>query len=548
LPFVLLLLDYWPLGRFSLPSSATFEIMNVRSWRYHLPPRQLILEKVPLLALSVASCVATLLAQKKIILPIDRLPLLARINNALLSAITYMWQMIWPTKLAVFYPYSRNRLSWEVILAAALLAAITVAFFALIRKRPYLAVGWLWYLGMLVPVIGLIQVGSQAHADRYTYLPQIGLYLAVTWTVADVSASWRWLREILGVGAGLIITALMLRAYTQTSYWRDSESLWAHALAVTPDNEIARYNFGSALGRKGRLEEGIAQLQRALQIDPNLGAAHNNLAIALSKKGRLDEAIAHYQEALEIEPNHAVTEFDLGNAFLKKGQLDQAIAHYEKALEIEPSYPEAHSNLGNVLLQKGQVEEAIAHYRKALETKPDHAGARHNLPFALLKKGRVNDALAYWRERLAIQPYNVEARNDLAVTLLQTGHAKDAIAQWQKILEYHADNVEARISIAWVLATSPEGAVRDGAKAVDFAEQARQLSGENNPIVFRTLAAALAECGRFAEAIDRAQRGLQSATLRNNSELMEKLQSEIKLYQANSPMRDAGERTSKRLP
>src|ERR1043166_7937591 len=229
------------------------------------------------------------LAQRRAIGWTEQLPVSARINNAIVSYVIYIRQMFWPAKLAVFYPHPEHRLpTWEIGMALAILVGITIAAFVLRKKAPYLVTGWLWYLGMLVPVIGLVQVGWQGHADRYTYLPQIGLDIAATWAVADLTASWRRQGIFLRAGALLVIGALSWSAFIQTSYWRDSETLFSHALAVTGKNDVAENNLGIIFLQNGQLDAAISRLQAAIDLRPENGPAHNNLAKALLRKGRLD--------------------------------------------------------------------------------------------------------------------------------------------------------------------------------------------------------------------------------------------------------------------
>ena len=428
LPFVLLLLDYWPLSRIRTQKSGVGGQENVC---------KLILEKIPLVMLSAISSTATYLAQRYAIGGAEELPISSRATNALVTYVAYIWQMLWPVKLAVFYPHPENRLPvWEIILALAALIAISAAAFAVRKKRPYVITGWLWYLGMLVPVIGLVQVGWQGRADRYTYLPQIGLYIMGTWTVADWSASWRHQREILGASAAIIIGVLSWRGWIQTTFWRDSETLFTHTLAVTSNNDVAENNLGIVLLRKGKLDEAISMLQAAVNLRPENAPAHDNLA----------------------------------KAFLQKGQVADAMIHYRKLLKIQPENVEAHNILGTVLIQQGRIREAIEQ----------------------------------WQETLTIQP----------------------------------DNGNAKSNLAWVFATSPEGSFRDGVRAVQLAEQALRLSGGKNPIIFRTLAAAYAESGRFPEAIETAKRGVELANSQGNASLAAELQNNIVLYQTARPLRD----------
>src|ERR1700731_1190685 len=262
LPFVLLLLDYWPLNRFSQATSVKSKGKWLAWWERQSLPRRLILEKIPLIALSAISGTVTFLSQRQALGWTEDLPVSLRFNNAVVTCIAYIWQMLWPAKLAVFYPHPENRVPlWEIILALAVVIAITLTGNVLRRKRPYFITGWLWYLGMLVPVIGVIQVGWQGRADRYTYLPQIGLYVLAAWAVPDLSASWRRQRQIAAVGAAILLGALTWRAWNQASFWRNSETLWAHTLAVTSDNDVAENNLGIIFLGRGQVDEAISRFQ-----------------------------------------------------------------------------------------------------------------------------------------------------------------------------------------------------------------------------------------------------------------------------------------------
>ena len=426
LPFVLLLLDYWPLRRIGgQRPSAGRQLL------------QLIMEKIPLIALSVGSSVVTFVVQKGALGWTEQLPVPARINNAVMSYVLYIWQMLWPLNLAVFYPHPEYRLPvWEIIVSFLFLVAVTVAAVALRKQWPYFITGWLWYLGMLVPVIGLVQVGWQGRADRYTYLPQIGLYILITWAVFDLTAAWRRQRVILRTAGILIIGVLSWRAWIQTSYWRDSETLFRHALAVTSNNDVAE----------------------------------NNLGIIYLEKGRLDDAISLLQTAVALRPDNSP----------------------------------AQENLAKALLQKGQVADALVHYRKLVELQPD----------------------------------NVEMHNIVGTVLVQQGRIREGVEEWQQVLAIQPDNGNAMSNLAWVFATSPDDSLRDGPKAVQLAEQALRISGDRIPIIFRTLAAAYAETGRFSEAIQTAQHGIELANNRGNPALASELQSSIYLYEGGKPLRD----------
>ena len=426
LPFVLLLLDYWPLGRFDAHRSNTGRQVL-----------QLVMEKIPLIALSAVSSLITFLAQRGAIGWTEQLPMSERITNAFVAYVVYIRQMFWPTELAVFYPHPENRLPiWEVSLALIILVGIMAAAFVLRKRAPYLVTGWLWYLGMLVPVIGLLQVGWQGHADRYTYLPQIGLYIAVTWALTDLIRSWRFQRTALSAAALIVIGVLSWRGWLQTSYWRDSETLFTHALAVTSNNDVALNN--------------------------------------------------------------------LGIIFLDKGQLDDAISKLQAAIDLRPENAPAHDNLAKALLKKGQVAEAMVHYRKFLE----------------------------------LEPANVEARNTLGTALIQQGHIREAIDQWQEVLALQPENGNAASNLAWVFATCIDDSIRDGTRAVELGEKALRISGGKIPMIYKVLAAAYAENGRFADAMETAQRGAKLATSQGNSPLAAELESNIALYQSGRPLRD----------
>jgi protein O-mannosyl-transferase len=328
LPFVLLILDYWPLNR-----------IKGQVWKR-------VLEKIPLIALSAVSSIATFLAQKGAVGWTEELPIFERINNAVVSYVLYIWQMLWPVRLAVFYPHPENRLPlWETISALLLLICITAVAVALRKRRPYLITGWFWYLGMLVPVIGLVQVGWQGHADRYTYLPQIGLYIAVTWTVADLTTLWRRQRTILSTAAILTIGVLSWRAWVQTSYWRDSETLFKHALAVTTNNDVAENNLGIVYLRQGNVDGAISLLQSAVDLRPDNSPAHENLAKALLQKGKVTDALIHYRKLLELQPDNIEVHNIVGTVLIQQGRIREGVEEWQKVLTIQSDNGNAMSNL-----------------------------------------------------------------------------------------------------------------------------------------------------------------------------------------------------------
>jgi tetratricopeptide (TPR) repeat protein len=504
IPFVLLLLDYWPLGRFQN--------------RSQLPG--LLREKIPLFALSAASCVATVLAQRQAIQSIEHFSLSLRIGNALVACVVYVGKLIWPTHLAILYPLLKDGVpAWQVIDATLLLMALTAGAWLLRRGHPYVIVGWLWYLGMLAPVIGILQVGHQAYADRYTYLPQIGLCIAGAWMAADWAGRRRGRRAALGGIALVILCVLPVAAWHQTTYWRDNETLWTHDLACTRENWAAHNNLGMALYQRGSTEEAMAQFREALRLDPDNAQAHTNLGNTLLREGYTEEAIAEYREAFKIDPAEAEAHYDLGNALLQQGRTEEAIAQFREAIRIDPADANAHSNLGVALMQQGHNEEAIAQFREAV---------------------RINPALA-------------DAHCDLGLALFQDGRIEEAIAQVERALDLQPADVTIQNKLAWMLATAPQPSLRDGARAVELATRASQSSGGNSPAILRTLAAAYAEAGQFPAAIQAAQRALQLAqrgggeergteggrAAQSNTALANALPREINLYEAGRSFEEA---------
>lgn len=535
-PFLLLLLDYWPLGRIGGQKS---EVRNqkseVRGQRSVV--RDLIFEKIPLLALSIGDGLVTLWAQHSSIARGEQLPLVSRIGNGLVSYVIYVKEMIWPVDLAVFYPHSGDHLPvLEIGLAIVMLAIVSAGAIALRRRSPYLITGWFWYIVMLLPVIGLIQVGSQAHADRYTYLPQIGLYLLVAWAITDALVS-PLQRKILAAAASVAVVALAWCAHVQASYWRNGESLWRRALAVTSRNFMAHDGLGDYLAKRGRLDEAIDQFQKALSIAPGYPDIETNLILALTRKGRTDEAITHLEAVLKEHPNDAQTQYSLGNALRKRGDLASAIAAYNKALSIQGSYPAAHYGLGFTLDQDGQIDDAIAHYQEAIREQPNYPEAYHLLGNDLLQKARFDDAIAAYEQALKNRPTYPEVEKNIGLALLQKGRTSEAIAHWQNALDSEPESVDSLNNLAWVLSTFPETWIRNGKQALALAKRANQLSGDKSPAILRTLAAAYAENGRFTEAIVIAERGLQLANAQQNSALANILEDDIARFQANTPLR-----------
>ena len=393
LPFVLLLLDYWPLGRWPFKPLAHAHPPQVEDLNHANDQGKrvthLLVEKGPLLVFAVGFSIVAFLAQEHggATKSFASFPMEVRVANALLSYVGYMGKMLWPKNLAVFYPHPGSTVTlWQSVPAGLLLAALSVLTIRLAKGQPYLAVGWLWYLGTLLPVIGLVQVGDHAMADRYTYVPLIGLFIVMAWGLPDILARWPYRRAALATLIAGLVAALMICSRLQVRYWQDSITLFQHALCVAPDNPPAHTNLGVAFAGQGEVEKAIWHYAEALRIEPNYLEARINLGGALAGQGKLEEAIAHYLEALRIKPDFADAHYNLGNALSRRGRLADAIAHYSEAVRIKPDDAEAHNNLGIALASRERTADAVVHFHEALRIRPDFAEARHNETLALQKQ------------------------------------------------------------------------------------------------------------------------------------------------------------------
>ncbi|MGD1083253.1 MAG: tetratricopeptide repeat protein, partial [Verrucomicrobiota bacterium] len=550
LPFVLLLLDWWPLGRMRGMENLEFRMQNGEGGKQKWDRGEegservgfwgLVREKIPLFAIGAGACVATALAPGLVVGRGHALPLVERAGNALVSYGVYLWQMVFPAGLAIPYPYPPNGPPpWKVCAAFAVLAAISTVAVACREKRPWLLTGWLWYLGMLAPVIGIIQISPDAaHADRYTYLPQIGLALAGTWAAAEWGARWRHRREIFGALAPAVVGALMVFAYIQTSYWKEGGTLWKRALDRTSGNSVAHNNLGYVLDKRGALEEAIRQFQQALAITPDYGQAHYNLGVALLKQGDTDGGISEFHKALQTAPGYMEAHFDLGSALVLKGDLDEAAAQYRRALEIEPDYAAADYSLGKIFLLKGDLEQGLGWLEKTTTGNPDPLTKWYNFGNEFLEDRDWQCAIVCFEQAIKIAPRSADAYANLGVAFLQKGETREAMQAWQKALEINADQLYVLNNLAWLLATSTDASLRNGAKAVALAQQAEHLSGGGNPAILRTLAAAYAETGSNALATTTAGRALGLAVAQKNDALAATLREEIHLYEAGKTARD----------
>ncbi len=466
LPFVLLLLDFWPLQRLQ---SAT--------------PLRLLFEKLPFFALSAASSVITFIVQRKGGAVSTSISLGARIANAIVSYVHYILDMFWPTHLSVLYPHPGTWPALEVIASALFLLVVSVGVLYSARRHPYLTVGWFWFLGTLVPAIGFIQVGIQSRADRYTYLPIIGLFAMLAWGVtellehfsqpeADEASSSP--RERAGVKGNetsaaqdlshspplAFITGLCLFPLAacailtsrQIGYWRNSETLFRRTVQVTKNNYLAYNNLGFYLSNRGDTLAAMENYRKALEINPGYEDAHNNLGYAYANLKRYPEAIAEYEKALKIRPNHVEVNNNLGNALADVGRLDEAIEHYMIVLRQKPDHADAHNGLAIALSMKGRYDEAIEHFHEALRYKPNDAGAHSNLGNTYGMQGKFDLAIAEYIEALKLNPKDSQAENNLAITFCKQGKLDEAISHYHAAMALKPDDPQIHYNLGVALA------------------------------------------------------------------------------------------------
>ena len=374
------------------------------------------MEKIPFFALAAAGSVVTLLVQHRAgaVAAAASLPLGARVENAVISYCRYLGTLLWPTDLAVFYPHPGYWPMAEVLAAVVLLAGVTALVVAKRRSFPFLLMGWLWFFGTLVPVIGLVQAGDQSMADRYLYLPSLGIFISVAWGGYALTRRWQQQLVVLSFAGAAAIFLCVSLTWDQIGYWQDSETLFRHALEVTDGNYIAHNNLGALLEDRGNFDEAIGHLQEAVRLKPTDAPAWFNLGNACYGSGRFDEAVAGYQQALRLEPDDPDAHKNLGNALYKKGQLDEAIDQYQEAIRLKPEDATIRFNLAKVLDKKGQTDEAIAQTQAAIRLRPDYAEAHNNLGYLLQKAGRIDEAISEYEEALRLKPDYALARNNLA--------------------------------------------------------------------------------------------------------------------------------------
>jgi len=492
LPFVLLLLDYWPLKRFELVKADRPKFFS------------LALEKTPLIALTVASSVVTFLVQRAggAVSDIDVVPLYMRICNAVVSYGTYIWKMFFPARLALFYPHQGSDLAlWRVIITAILLITITVWAARIAKARPYVIVGWLWYLGTLVPVIGIVQVGGQSMADRYTYIPYIGLFIVIGWLLRDITAKWKQQKIILAFLAIIVFISLSICSLLQIRHWKNSTAIFSRSIDVTDDNYVAYCCLADVPRQAGKFDESIALNLKALELSPGYGYAHIGLGRAYNELGRLDKAIEHFNEALKKFPDHLNIHTDLGVAYGKQDQLDKAVKHLTRAVKIDPEFPAARIGLGYALIRQRKFDLAIPHLQKAIEIKPDSTLAHFHLAEIFAERNKTTEQLEYLRTIIRIDPDSVKALN----------------------------------SMAWMFATHHDARIRNSSEALTLAKKACELTSYKRPDLIDTLAAAYAANGDFDQAVTMQEKTLRLARETQYEILVKELQERLNLYKSGKP-------------
>ena len=513
LPFVMLLLDFWPLKRITAST---------------LP--RLLAEKWPFFLVSAAGCVVTILTQKHVVLAAHHFSLLWRMGNSLLSYEVYLKHTIYPVGLALLYPHPEIVLPIaKACFAALILLAISTGALLGWRKYPWLLMGWLWYLGMFVPVIGLMQTGDQSRADRYTYLPQIGLCILLAWGAEALTRSWPGRRLLLASAAGIILAALLATAYQQTTYWKNSITLWNRTLALWPQSYIAHCNLGIALAGQGQTSEAVQHFNLALQFNPDDAKSINNLGKVLTSQGKLDQAIQDFNRALQLDPDDVKTLSNLGVALAAQGKWSDAIQQLNRALQLKPEDANACFNLANVFAARQDFDDADQYYEQALQINPDFAEAQSNYGLALARQGKLDEAIQHDLQAIRLRPRYVEALNNLGGAYTAQGDWPDAVQTYEQVLQLNPNDPKVLNNLG--VAIARQGNL-DG--AVEYFNRALKLNPDD-PSTHNNLGLTLANQGKMTQAIQHLQEALYLARAQNNLPLEESVSARLKAYE-NYPL------------
>ncbi len=436
LPFILLLLDFWPLGRLCLLHD-TRNVVTGQQTNEKTDIFRLVLEKVPFLALAVVSSVVTFIVQERggAMELLKSYSLQTRIINAFVAYIEYIVNMVWPVELVVLYPHPGNSLSlWKGVVAGLVLVLITVLVIRKARRIPYLAVGWLWYVVTLIPVIGIVQVGSQAMSDRYTYITLIGLFVIIAWGAKDLLSKWLHRKIWFGTLVAIILPVLIVLTWKQVQYWENSNTLFKHTLKHTSNNLLIHNNQGIVLREQGRTEEAIKHYLQALRSNPDYALAHYNLGNAYAEQGKTKKAIEAFKQAIRINPDYAQAHYNLGVAYDGSGKHKKAIEIFLQVLRIDPDNAQAHSNLGAAYAGSGKYREAIEAFKQALRIDPDYSLVHNNLGIAYGVLGKYKEATEAFNQAIRINPDDAEAHLSLGIAHLSLNDRGSALEQY-KILK-----------------------------------------------------------------------------------------------------------------
>jgi tetratricopeptide (TPR) repeat protein len=490
-PFVMLLLDFWPLGR--------IRVFGADAGRRTVG--RLMWEKGPFLALSVASCAVTLWAQRKAMQPTRLLAMDDRMANALVSYVRYLGKAVLPTGLAIPYPHPGEWSAGMVGAAAVLVAGLSGVAIWLRRRHPFVLTGWLIFLGTLVPVIGLVQVGSQSMADRYAYIPLIGVFIVLAWGSGEILKHRGWHKEMATLGAGVVLLVCGVLTWRQSCLWHDSKTLFLHAAEITEGNHVALDNVGVALFAEGRVDEAIEYYQRSLEARPGYVDALNNLGAALAAIGDT-EAVEYYRHALAIDPEHAGARYNLATAAAGRARYEEAVRLFEETLRAKPDHLQAHNNLGNVLLQLGRTNEAFEHFETALKLKPDDKTIRRNVAIALVARGKLAEAIEHYRFILIQEPGEPVVHYLLGIALAVRGDWEDAIGHFEFAAAHRPDDAEIEYNLGYALRM--KGSPQEAAIHLRAALRLRP----EFPLAHFNLGCVLLDQGETAEATEHFNRAL----------------------------------------
>jgi tetratricopeptide (TPR) repeat protein len=521
-PCVLLLLDWWPLRRSSV------------GWL------RLVTEKWLLFLVVAIGCVITLIAQAegKAIGSLTDYPLLVRLENAVVAYADYLGKIFWPVDLAVLYPHRGASVeAWKVGLAGVVLSSITIWAWRRKQQQPYLMVGWLWYVGTLVPVIGIVQVGVQAMADRYTYIPQIGVLLMLVWGLAD-ALSIHCPAVVGRVAGAAAIAVLMVVTLIQAGHWQNGMTLWEHTLAHSQNNAVAHYGYGVLLDRADRLDEAIEQFRAAVAIDPqDPWKVEPTIGELLVRRGRLDEALRHCENLIERQPNNELAHHALGLVHKNRGNLPEAISHYEAALRLGMDNAKIHNDMAVALAQSGQHARAVEHFREAWRLDPKHPGIPENLGLVLLQSDQAKEAVEWLNQAVQMRPGEALAHFRLAYALNAAGRSAEARAEYRVALSLDPNWPVGAARAALSMASDANPARRNGSMALLLARQACQATGDERPEFLDVRAVAEAEVGQYRQAAATARQAADLARKQKQLDLARAIESRISLYDAEKPFR-----------